>query len=120
MPNMIKSISHKNGRTLKALDLTGCYQGMNFESTKSIIDNCLELEEINFCLTNLSQRCVYYLADNLTNKIVKLGLRNLDLVRDEHVKQLVSRCNKLATLDLSFTSVTNNSINSIVQHLEPI
>jgi len=39
-------------------------------------------------------------------------------LQDEHVKKLVNRCNKITHLDLSCTSITNDSVHSIIEQLK--
>ena len=60
------------------------------------------------------------LVNNLTPKILKLNLGSQQCVYDEHVKTLVRRCNNITELDLSATSITNDSIEVIVKHLNSL
>ena len=48
-----------------------------------------------------------------------LNFKMLTSFKDEHVEKLVKRCTKLTVLNLSDTSITKNSINSIIEHLRP-
>ena len=57
------------------------------------------------------------LVENLTPKILKLNISSQECVTDEHVNNLVLRCNKITELNLSFTEITNDSVNSIIKHL---
>ena len=57
------------------------------------------------------------LVDNLTPNILKLNLGSHHCVEDHHVYSLVRRCKNITELDLSGTSITNDSIESIVKHL---
>ena len=70
---MISSICSQNGKTLKILDLEGCY-GLDLEAIQLIVQNCVELTEVNFAITRLSDDSVKFLVNNLTSKVVKLNL----------------------------------------------
>ena len=75
---MISSICSQNGKTLKILDLEGCYRGtghgLDLEAIQLIVQNCVELTEVNFARTRLSADSVKFLVNNLTSKVVKLNL----------------------------------------------
>ena len=58
------------------------------------------------------------LVDNLTPTILKVDLSENDNVYDEHVKKLVKRCNKITHLNLSWTSITIDSVHSIIEELK--
>ena len=68
----------------------------------------------------LPDRHVCALVNNLTPNILKLNLGSQQCVMDEHVKTLVLRCNKITELNLSATSITNDSIEVIVKHLNSL
>ena len=57
------------------------------------------------------------MVKNLTPNVQKLSLQDLESVTDEQVSTLVIRCNKLTSLDLFRTSVTNAVLTSITTHL---
>ena len=57
------------------------------------------------------------MVKNLTPNVQKLSLQDLESVTDEQVSTLVIRCNKLTSLDLFRTSVTNAVLTSIITHL---
>jgi hypothetical protein len=75
------------------------------------------LSEVNFSDTKLCPDSVNYLVKNLTQNVQKLSLQDLESVTDEQVATLVIRCNKLTSLDLFKTSVTNDVLTSIITHL---
>jgi len=124
----------QNGETLQILSLVGCkIQTGNTDSLQKteliqkLFTKCPELTELN-----VSQRFefsyrfdnniwlgphIYALVDNLTPNILKLSLRFQQYVHDNHVNNLVCRCNKITELDLSFTPITNVSVDSIIKHL---
>ena len=112
-----QNIWFQNGQTLRVLDLAGL-RGLTLMSMQQIIDNCVELSEVNFLGTRLSDDSIDYLADNLTSKVVRLGL-SYENVKNNHVKTLVSRC-QLEALDLTCTTqITNEALSSIIEHLAP-
>ena len=90
---------------------------LNFETVKQVIDKCVNLSEVNFSDTKLCPDSVNYLVENLTPNVQKLSLQDLESVTDERVSTLVIRCNKLTSLDLFKTSVTNAVLTSIITHL---
>ena len=90
---------------------------LNFETVKQVVDKCVNLSEVNFSDTKLSTDSVNYVVKNLTPNVQKLSLQDLESVTDEQVSTLVIRCNKLTSLDLFKTSVTNAVLTSIITHL---
>ena len=78
----------------------------------------LDLSEVNFGSTRLSEDTLNYLVNNLTTNIQKLSLRNLQSLRDQHIGTLVLRCSKIKVLDLRHTEVGNNSLKSIMNQLK--
>ena len=115
---IIEALSLKNGKTMKVLNLSSC-KGLVLESIQLIVRNCLELRELNLEYTNLSNESISLLSNELTTKIEKLSLNWLKIVKDEHIVAIVNRCKNLITLDLAFNSITNLSLNSIVENLRP-
>ena len=57
-------------------------------------------------------------VNNLTHNILKVDLSYNRNLEESHVMALVKRCSKITELELSGTSITNNSVDSIVKHLE--
>ena len=98
------------------LDLYWCW-GVDFEAIKNIVDNCVELKQLNLAGTNLSEKSIEYLVNNLTVKMEKLSLFHLSAVSDEYIKILVKRCNRISALDLGSTSITDDSLTSIIENL---
>ena len=66
--------------------------------------------------TYLSDKSRTFLVNNLTETIEKLDLNHLNM-KDRHVITLVNRCKKLTCLNLMGTSITNNSVTSIIENL---
>ena len=122
----------QNGETLQILSLEGCnidYYKRN-ELIQKLFSKCPKLTELNmnkgrgastiFGNKILLDQHFCALVDNLTPNILKLELATQPWLRDKHVNTLVGRCNKIKELDLSFTSITNDSMESIVKHLNSL
>ena len=114
----------QNGKTLRVLSLQGCNIefDVQIDLFQKLFTTCSQLTELNCLLQQTNKNKNKYphvcaLVNNLTPNILKLSLGNQKDVEDEHVNTLVQRCNKITELDLSGTSITNDSIESIVKHL---
>ena len=60
------------------------------------------------------------LVNNLTENVRQLKLNMQPNLKDEHVKTLVSRCKRIAALDLSHCcNITDVSIDHIMNYLSP-
>ena len=134
---LISNISLQNGTTLKVLDLSCCtfcinennctYRGWAYPKDsnctsdipiKQIVENCTELKELNLSI-DLCEKSIEFLVSNLTSKIEKLSLFWMPLLRDEHIKTLVTRCNKMTELNLGGkSSITRHSLNFVIEHLQ--
>ena len=116
----------QNGETLRVLSLGWCsidnYQ--RTESIQKLLTKCHKLTELNISksdnFVNLLEPDVRALVDNLTPNILKLDLSSQGCVTDKHVNTLVQRCTKIIELDLSFTEITNDSMDSIIGHLKSL
>ena len=107
-----------NCKTLKILNLEDIRIGHIYPNpTKAIqklFKRCVELVEINFSIKwDYESELFTAMANNLTPNILKVDLSSNENFTDRHVKILVKRCNKITELDLSFTSITNDCVNSI-------
>ena len=122
----------QNGETLEILSFEGCniYWRNKTELIKKLFTKCQKLTELNvkqsfgssctFGYNMLDDPHICALVDNLTPNILKLQLGFQDCVEDKHVNTLVGRCKKITELDLSYTSITNDSIKSIIKHLNSL
>ena len=119
----------QNGKTLKVLDLSKCdFAGkLYFENSnlweldciKKIVKNCTELKELSLNMTKLCKKSIDFLVSNLTTKIEKLDLFYHFPLRDEHIKTLVKRCNKITELNVGGCHfITKQSLNFIIEHLQ--
>jgi hypothetical protein len=121
----------QNGNTLRILSLDTCNINGNHRSEliKKLLTSCPQLTELNLQDTegvgphgiignnNLLEPHVCALVENLSPNILKLNLSYQLGVHDKHVKTLVRRCNKITELNLSYTEITNDSLESIIKHL---
>ena len=113
----------QNRQTLQVLDLQGskldfCY---HTELVQDLLTNCAYLTELNistYSVMLLDRDLIKALVDNLTPTILKVALDNQDNLKDEHVKNLVKRCNNITHLELSSTPITNGSLQSIIKYLD--
>ena len=118
----ITTICNQNGKTLQILDLNGCKISGKWEfelqAVQAIVRNCINLKEVNFDNTHMSGKAIQYLVENITPSIEVLSLNYCKWVKDEHIKILVNRCHELKTLNLAHTSVTSESLTSIIETLK--
>ena len=114
--NMAISICFQNARSLNFLDFYRC-TGLDLQSIRLIVENCLELEYANFAFTDLDEDSVKCLANNLTPKIVKLDLSFQSCLDDVNLGTLVKRCNKINNLIVKNTLITNYGLNEIIKNL---
>ena len=114
--NMIRSICYQNGRTLQTLNLCACSE-LDLESIQMITINCVNLKNVDLSETRLSKDSINFLVKNLTPKVEKLSLGYLKNLKDEHVKALVARCNKLSVLNLQNTTIANDSLTHLSENL---
>ena len=111
----------ENGQTLQVLDLEDCNIVLKNRTKllQNLFTNCNHLTELNMSARGniLLDQHIQALVDNLTPTILKVDLEYQCNFQDKHVKELVKRCNKLTHLGLMFTRITNDSMHSIIKHL---
>ena len=122
-----------NGKTLQVLNLNcrsdllyNLYDIGNKDYTvpngnyQAIIKYCQELKEVDLAFLNdspeLSENDIEFLAKSISPNIVKLNLCHQDVL-DDHVKILLSRCNKIKVLNLASTFITQDLLKTIRQYL---
>ena len=134
---LIDCIWFQNGKTLRVLDLSNCSfycpkndkncitcndRGPIFHNifkVYNIVKMCTELKELSLHMTDLHEKSIDILVSNLTLKIEKLDLFDMEYLGDEHVNILVTRCKNITELNLGgLTSITKNSLNIINQNLK--
>ena len=113
----IGNLCFKNHLTLQKVDFYSC-NGLNLESIKLIVDNCVEIKDLRLTDSQLSKKSLHYLVNNLTIKIEELSLKWQINLHDSHILNLVKRCKNLSVLDLGSTFINNNSINGIIENLK--
>ena len=130
-PKMAASICN-NGKTLQGLNLN-CRSDLLYDpiigntdytvpngNYQAIIKCCQELKEVDLAFVNdspeLSEDDIKFLAKSISPNIVKLNLCHQDVL-DDHVKILLSRCNKIKVLNLAETFITQNLLKTIRQYL---
>ena len=88
--------------------------------------NVPKLKEINVQCCDLHHDALSQLVSGLSPEIEKVCLPGNDDVRDQHIETLVSRCNKITTLNIGpgrmgfcdISQLSNNAITSILNHLK--
>ena len=126
---LISIASLQNGKTLKVLDLSNCTFFVEnfmrdsgkyeFDCIQQIVENCTELKELSLHMTHLCEKSIDFLVSKLTSNIEKVDLFDQSLLKDIHVKKLVTRCNKITELDLGgWTSITTKSLDYIIENLK--
>ena len=132
--DLINSICYQNGKSLQVLDLSRCticpnerldsHLSLDCMNCKyaipiwEIVEYCTELKELSLHKTNLTKKSISTLVSGLTSKIEKLDLFDMSYLKDEHVKTLVTRCNKIIELNVGgTTSMTKQSLKFIIENL---
>ena len=131
-PKMSVSIC-LNGKTLQVLNLKssfvdesgypytdGYYQTVPNGNFQTIIKCCQDLKEVDLNCINgnigIPQDNLEFLIRNISPNVEKLNLINHD-IWDDHVKTLLSRCNKIQALKLEAYFMTDDSMPYIIQYL---
>ena len=129
-PKMAVSIC-KNGKTLQTLNLNSSFldnltNDNSLDSTpaynyfQEMIKCCQELKEVDLAYLNdaygLTDDDLHFVVKNIPTNVQKLNLSRC-CIKDDHVKILVRRCNKIKTLNLEPTLITDDSLTNIRQHL---
>ena len=115
--DMIKSICIQNGKTLEVLTFTTC-PNLDHEMIHLIVKKCSNLIEVSLAEMKLPDCFIHFFVNTISPNIEKLNLYYLCNVRDEHVKILINRCNKISVLNLGATCISNNSIDIIITKLK--
>ena len=113
--NYINSICHQNGPSLKVLDLQGS-KGLSPEFIQDIVKFCTELREFNFDVTYQNTESFNFVVKNITAKIEKVKI-GYSFLENQHIKTLVTRCNKISALSLGSEKFTNDMLTSIIENL---
>ena len=116
--SMIANLCRQNKQTLRVLYLSVHHYFLNSDSDliQDIFFSCSELREVSIIDEKLNQDSINYLVNNLSPNVEKLQLDMRD-IKDEQVKVLVKRCNKLTELILNSQCITNETVTNIIGHL---
>ena len=117
-PYMFPIICNQNGQNLQTLDLT--FTTIKPCDLMHIVTNCVGLKEVDFSGCRLSKNCMDLLVNNLSPNVEKLGLGAFGIdAKDKHIVALVSRCNKITSLNLAFRAMLSDvSLTSIMENLK--
>ena len=117
-PYMFPIICNQNGQNLQTLDLT--FTIIKPCDLMHIVTNCVGLKEVDFSGCRLSKNCMDLLVNNLSPNVEKLGLGAFGIdAKDKHIVALVSRCNKITSLNLAFRAMLSDvSLTSIMENLK--
>jgi hypothetical protein len=117
--DILRAFYRQNGQTLQTLNLAFT-SVVSWKHIELIVKNCTALKEVDFSHCNLSYESIHLLVNGITKNIEKFGLSCCGSgcdTADGYVKILVSRCNKIKSLDLAWNNITNNSLTSIAKNL---
>ena len=83
---------------------------------QEIIKYCQELKELDLNFINehdgINDDDLEFLVENISPNVERFKLIDQD-IKDDHVKILLKRCNKIKILSLEATYITNDSLKSI-------
>ena len=133
---LLQRIFLQNGQTLEALNFGYNYYDpvlnwldnrmQSIRLVQLIVNHCTKLKEINVQCCDLHHDALSQLVSGLSPEIEKVCLPGNEEVRDQHIETLVSRCNKITTLNIGpgrmgfcdISQLSNNAITSILNHLK--
>ena len=113
---VLSTFYSQNGQTLQTLNLASS-RVVNLEHIELIVKNCIRLKEVDLSCCCLPFEGISLLVNVITKKKKKITLGFHSNVKDRHVKILVSRCNKITSLNLAFEHISDNSLTSIKENL---
>ena len=90
---------------------------MDLVSAQHIFTQCSELIELSIGTLHggWCEESINFMCENLTNKIEKLDVSGHINFKDEHLKKLLTRCNKLTEFGFSCTDVDH--FDAIIENL---
>ena len=115
--SILRTFYSQNGQSLQILNLAFTHV-LDGEHIKLIVKNCVGLKEVDFSDCCLSDHCIRLLVKGITKNVEKIGLALSSSVSDHSIAILVSRCNKIKSLNLAFNYISDNSLIIIKQHLK--
>ena len=88
------------------MDLAHC-QSLNLQCIEKIITNCVQLTEVNFDNTDLTESALNFICNNISPTILKLSLQELKVNDENQISILVKRCPKITELALIGTNISD-------------
>ena len=113
----LQTFYSQNGQTLQTLNLAFT-SILDEKHMDNIVKNCNVLKEVDFSNCRLSSESLNIFVCGITVNIEKVSLASSSSVTDASIRNLVSRCNKIKSLNLALNSITNNSLTSVKENLE--
>ena len=111
----------QNGKTLQTLNLAFT-RVLSLEHIELIVKNCTVLKEVDFSDCCLSIESIHLLAKGITKSIEKFDLAYCSLnftdAADWCINILVSRCNKIKSLNLAWNFITDKTLINIKKNLK--
>ena len=103
---VFQNLCNRNGQTLRCLSLAEC-RWISKKSIQVISEHCTQLTEINLWCTYISQDAMDSFISGVSPNVEKVCLgSNLGTITDKQIEKLVSRCNRIIELDISYTIVS--------------
>lgn len=92
--------------------------GLTPMGLKNILVECSRLRELNISWTDLTLQGIQVLTENVPGSIDRLCLAGYrDILQDDHIKNICSRCPNLIELDVSDAAqLTAETISIVVHH----
>ena len=110
----------QNGQTLQTLNLAFT-RVVSIEHIEVIVKHCTGLKEVDFSDCCLSSLSVNFLVEGITKNIEKFGLAYCGLGIsdiDYYINILVTRCNKIKSLNIALNSITDETLTSVMENLK--
>ena len=117
--DVLRMFYSQNGKTLQTLNLAFTHV-VSLEHIELIVKKCTLLKEVEFFDCCLSIESIHLLVKGITKNIEKFGLWSQIYTgaADWCIKILVSRCNKIKSLNLAWNLITNKTLTIIKENLE--
>jgi hypothetical protein len=114
----VRRIILQNSKTLQKINL-GAFEWLNDTSKPNFFRHCQELTDVRItgdCGIRSDQ--LDLIIESFPLGILKIDLAWNNDLTDFHIENLVRKCNKITEISLHDTSVTNQSVISIVKYLK--
>ena len=110
-------------KNVEKLFLSYTYDDVTGSNVCHLVQHLVKLKEFGLRhKAEFSEESFEHLVNNLSTRIEKLGLAFPRLAQfdvDKHIKTLVSRCKNLTALSLLDIQITDNTLDSLIEHLKP-